>query len=210
MSQAQADKTVFTGACGALQQYMVHPGNPFPLLIWCRNIGSPEPEVFSKASRIAVWSFYWSIVCMIVSCIALAVWLNSLNIPVVAGGLYGNFIWPVFLTFLWVFLVVLMCYVKSRMGLLIYAVIQGIWTVYGIYGCVSYLILIGFYNNLGLHGGIWFLMFAIYVPGVFFSAALSYWTFKSYQEISNGIPAQKTEQEMQPQTHTEQETHEAA
>ena len=177
---------VLSGSCNALAKVMMAPGNPIPLLFWCRNLHGGDPESFSKAQRIAVWCFYWAIVSMIVSCIVVASWISANNFAYGSGGLYAGFIWPTFLTFLWVWIAVLLCYTRSQIGLLIYAVIQAIWTVYGIWHCIEFLTFIAFYNDLGYSGGIWFVMFAVYVPAVFLSAALTFWIFKSYQELSSG------------------------
>jgi hypothetical protein len=149
----------------------------------------------------------------IVACIVLAIWLSSVNFTYGWGGYYAGFIWPLFVAFLWMWIAVFLCETRNEVGLLIYAILQGLWTCYMIWNCIQYLTLIAYFNALGLSGGVWFVMFAVYVPSIFFSAAVTFWIFKGYQhaQANRGQPAQqrqpdKTGDTEAPPQHTNDQT----
>jgi len=175
-------------SCKALGGHMTKPGNPFPLLGWCPYIGSIDPNKYHWACRVAVWSFYWSIINAIISCIVIAIWIDSLGVSGIGwGSYYASFIWPVAIAFLWMFIAVFLVETKNQTGLIIYAIIQGIWTVYLVYGAISYLQVIAVFASFGYDGGaIWVVPFVLEVVGVAFSMAVTFWIYKAHRVVVVG------------------------
>ena len=176
---------VLGGTCSLMGSTLKSPGNPIPLMLWCSNINAGEGLL--KAPKIAVWCFLYSIIAMIINCIVLAIWLADLGYNYGTGGMYAGFIWPVFVAFLWTFIAMLLCVMKNQLGLLIFAIIQACWTCWGIWHCIEYLVWIGTFDSLGYSGGgVWFVMFAVYIPAVFLSAALTFWVYRASTECAAG------------------------
>lgn len=173
--------------CSAFGRHLRHPGNPVSLIIFCTSLGVVDSDSCIKAAQTAVWNCYYNILSMVVSIIVLTLWVGSLHtVGYSSASLFVDATWPVIFGMFWAFLVVVLSETRHETGLLIYAVLQVIWTGFGIYNCFNTLINISYMKQLGGSTHLWYIIFVLQVPTIFFGFALAFWCYHAHKVVKAG------------------------